>query len=223
VLNDFRRSFLTVPVFVQRVYAALESLGGDEYRMRSIDGAKELIEEVVPLAALLKHLEVPDRHLRCKFVGGHLDHDAQIRISGPEVDRGFLENNYHVEITSAVSPLDYLRREALTRYGHVFGGPDIHREGSRRTGNDKIVSRAVAEDGEAAIHNAITWVKERLAAKAGKRYRKPCILAVNVEPDRPLSLSEWSKLATEVRGDVDRDRFQWAFVVNWLTNTVFRI
>jgi hypothetical protein len=223
VLDRFRRSFLTVPVFVRRAYSALEALDGDQYRMRSIAGAKELIEEVIPLAALLKHLEIPDRHVRCRFVGGDQDHDAQIRISGPEVERGFLEHRYFVEVTSALSPDDYLQREALTRYGHVFGGRDIRRVGSKKRGDDQIVSRAVAIDGQAAIENAVTWVKTRLMAKAAKEYPSPCILAVNVEPERRLSLSEWSVLAREVQGSVGRNRFKLTFVVNWLTNTVFNI
>jgi hypothetical protein len=223
MLDRFRRSFLSVPVFIRRAYSALEALDGDQYRMRSVAGAKELIEEIIPLAALLKHLEIPDRHVRCRFVGGEKDHDAQLRISGPEVEHGLIEHHYFVEVTSAGSPVDYLQREALTRYGHVFGGGDIRRIGSKRRGDDQIVSRAVAVDGHAAVENAITWIKTRLMAKAAKDYPSPCILAVNVEPERHLSLSEWSVLASEVQGSVDRHRFKLTFVVNWLTNTVFTI
>jgi hypothetical protein len=223
MLDRFRRSFLTVPVFIRRAYSALEALDGDQYRMRSVAGAKELIEEIIPLVALLIHLEIPDRHIRCRFVGGEQNHDAQIRISGPEVEHGLIEHHYFVEVTSAGSPVDYLQREALTRYGHVFGGGEIHRIGSKRRGDDQIVSRAVAVDGHAAVENAITWIKTRLMAKAAKDYPSPCILAVNVEPERHLSLTEWSVLAREVQGSVDRNRFKLTFVVNWLTNTVFTI
>jgi hypothetical protein len=156
MLDRFRRSFLSVPVFVRRAYSVLEALDGDQYRMRSVAGAKERIEEIIPLAALLKHLEIPDRHVRCRFVGGDQDHDAQIRISGPEVEHGLIEQRYFVEVTSAIAPYEYLQREALTRYGHVFGGGDIRRIGSKRRGDDQIVSRAVAVDGQAAVENAIT-------------------------------------------------------------------
>ncbi len=223
MLNDFRRSFLTVPVFVRRAYAALEALDDNEYRSRSADGVKELIEEVMPLAALLKHLEIPGRHVRCRLVGGDRDHDAQIRMSGPEVDRGIWEPLYFVEVTSAVFPQDYLRREALTRYGSVFLGPVISRIGSKRKGNDRIVSPAAAEDGDAPVQNAITWVRERLIAKAAKTYPSPCLLVVNVNPDRPLTLGEWSKLVKSVCGSVDRNRFEMALVVDWYSNAVFRL
>lgn len=224
MLNDFRRSFLTVPVFVRRAYAALEALDGDAYRWRSTkEGIKELVEEVIPLAALLKHLEIPNRHLRCRFIGGDRGHDAEIKISGPEVNHDFWAPHYFVELTTALSPYDYLHREALIRYGSVFGGTDISRIGSKKRGDDQIVSRAQAQDGEAPMHNATAWVKERLAAKAEKTYPSPCILVVNVEPDRPLNLGEWAELAREVYSSVDRDRFKMTFVVNWFTNTVFQI
>jgi hypothetical protein len=223
MLDQFRRSFLTVPVFVRRAYSALEALNGEQYRMRSISGAKELIEEIIPLAALLKHLEIPDRKVRCKFVGGNIGHDAEICISGSEVNLGFIEPRYFVEVTSALSFEDYLKREALTRSGYVFGGPNIHREGSKSSGKDKIVSRPTVVDGEAAIENTVTWVKSRLVAKAAKNYPPPCILAVNVETERCLNLSEWSELSREVQGSVDRNRFNRTYIVNWLTNTVFKI
>jgi hypothetical protein len=58
MLNELRRSFLTAPVFVRRAYAALEALDGAKYRSRSAKaGVKELVEEIIPLAALLKHME----------------------------------------------------------------------------------------------------------------------------------------------------------------------
>jgi hypothetical protein len=221
MLNEFRRSFLSVPVFVRRAYAALEGLDENEYRSRSSDGVKELVEEVMPLAALLKHLEVPGRRLRCRLVSGERDHDAQVRMSGPEVDRGFWESHYFVEVTSAVFPQDYLRREALARYGTVFLGPNIRRVGSKKKGSDRIVSQAEAEDGDAPLRSAITWVMERLTAKSAKTYPRPCLLVVNVDPDRPLSFGEWAELSRSVCGHVDRERFKMSFVVDWHTNTVF--
>jgi hypothetical protein len=56
VRNRFSRSadaeVAPVAVFVRRAYAALEALDEHQYWMRSgADGAKELVEEVLPLAA----------------------------------------------------------------------------------------------------------------------------------------------------------------------------
>ncbi len=150
MLEQFRRSFLTTGVFVRRAFASLESLSAEEYWKRSLPGSKELIEEILPVATLIKHLEVPDRRVRCRFVGGSENHDAEIRLSGPEVEAGFLEPFYYLEGTSAGFPKAHLRREAMARHGHVFGGPDIRRVGSRARGTDDVESRAVAVDGKSS-------------------------------------------------------------------------
>ena len=220
MLRQFRNSYLTVPVFVGRAYSAMAALGGDEYRARK-PGIKELVEEVIPLAALLKHLENPELRVRCKYVGGDANHDARLRLSGVPVDQGLFERDYFVEVTSALSPHDYLRREALSRYGAVLGGPKIKRV--RKRGTNEIVSQAVAQDMDAPLREAITWVKERLRAKGEKGYPQPCILVVNVEPDRPLNIGEWAALAKEVSGSVVREKFKMTFIVEWYRNTVFSI
>ncbi len=223
MLERFTKSFLTVPVFVSRAYSELEALDGDQYRMRSTPGSKELIEEVVPLAALLKHLEVPDRHVRCRFIGGNRDHDAEIRVSGPDVDRGSWKSRYFVEVTVAVSSTDYLKREALTRDGFVFGGDDIRRVGSTKRGDRRVISRAVARDGETPVEDVIKWVTRCLVAKGAKRYPKPCILAVGVQPERRLRLPDWVRVTDAVQQHVNRARFEMAFLVDWWTNTVIEI
>jgi hypothetical protein len=47
------------------------------------------------------------------------------------------------------------------------------------------------------------------------------LLVINVEPDRPLSLAEWSELAKAVHGSVDAGAFDMTFIVEWYGNTVF--
>lgn len=179
--------------------------------------------KIMPLAALLKHLENPELHVRCKYMGGDANHDARLRLSGTPVDQGFFERDYHVEVTTAISPLDHLRREALTRYGSVFGGPEIKRVRSRKRGVDEIVSQAAAEEGDFPLQEAIRLVNKRLKAKAKKEYPQPCMLVVNVEPDRPLGLGEWATLARAVAGNTARAQFKRTYIVEWYSNTVFLI
>ena len=223
MVEQFRKSFLSTGIFTRRAFSSLDSLSPDQYRRRTVPGSKELIEEVVPIATLIKHLEVPGRNVRCKYVGGNDGHDAQLRLSGPEIDAGFLEPFYFIEVTSAGFPKEHLRREAMTRHGHVFGGPDIRRVGSRARGDDEVESRAVAVDGEAALDDAVKWVEQALTKKARKDYPKPCILAIDVHPDRRLGLCEWSALACRVSQAADREAFTQVFVVEWGTNTVFAV
>ncbi len=223
MLDQFRRSFLSVSVFVRRAYSAHESLCGKEIRARSAEGSKELIEEILPLSAFLKYLEIPNRNVRCRFKGGSEEYDAEIRISGPEVVRGHIKSQYYVEVTTATSPVDYLRREALDRYGGVFHDPEIRRIGSRKKCNDQILNQAVALDDKTEVENAIKWVKDRLQSKGDKTYPKPCILIINVVPEWPLSLAHWCYLATQVEDLVDRKTFERTYIVSCSENVVFRI
>lgn len=212
-----------MPVFVKRAYEALEALDGNSYRLRQGEGTKELVEEILPLAAFLKHFERPGRSVKCRFFSGNQNYDAKIKLAGADIDKGWFEKSYFVEVTSAVSSTDYLEREALSRYGSVFGGGDIRRIGSRVKGNDRIESRAVAQDHDAPVKDAVEWTKTALRRKKAKLYPSPCILVVHVENDRPLTIHEWSTLAQEVQGEVDRDRFQSTFITNWWSNTVVQL
>ncbi len=222
--ETFRESFLTAPVFVQRAYAALETLDskGLLTGSRSVE-VKELVEEVLPVAAFLKHFETPMKPVRCRYAGGDSEYDAEIKVSGAEVNRSFCAPHYYLEVTSAMFQREDLRREALSRYGGVFMGPKIWREGSKKLGGDRIVSKPTVEDGDTAITNAIAWVTRRLSAKAKKVYPQPCFLLVNLKPDNPLPIYEWYKVAKGVRGAVARDRFKATFIIDWRRNVVFQL
>jgi hypothetical protein len=214
MLDQFRRGFMSVPTFVRRANTAVEGASAEHFRSRSGE-LKGLIEEVLPLATFLKHLEIPSRRVTARLSSDDADHDAQIKVAGPEVDRGFLRAHYFVEITTAASPVEYLRREALNRNGFAFGGSDIRREGSRFRGDDRIISKAVAVDGEAAARDATTWGKDRIEAKSRKHYPTPCILLINVEPEKRLTLGEWYALTSSSTSIVQPGVFSSIYVIDW--------
>lgn len=198
MLEQFSGELLDTSTFVSRAYAAVESLSERDVRIRQRGGSKELLEEVMPIAAFLKSFEVPGRRLRAKCFFDNGNRDAVLQVEGHEAEKGILEPSYFIEVTSAVSSLDYLRREALHRNGFVFGGDRIRRVGSRQRGDDEIVSEAVAENGEQAVHACAMWIIERLKEKAVKSYPQPCILLLGAQPDRPLDLDEWSEVCRKV-------------------------
>jgi len=165
--NEFSKSYLSTSVFVSRAYASLERLSGDEVLLRQKDG-KKLVEEIIPIAAFLKYFEIPGRRVNCKYFPGNQNYDARIKIRGNEVRRNFLKESYFLEVTSAVSAYNYLERESLSIHGAVFGGGKIHSEGLKHQGNRRIISEAVAEDGDAVVIKASDWIRECLKAKAGK-------------------------------------------------------
>ena len=62
------------------------------------------------------------------------------------VQLGKLQPAYFLEVTSAVSAVDHLKREANESNGGDFHGEAIHVEGKRSEGTRRVVSEPVAED-----------------------------------------------------------------------------
>ena len=215
MLEPFRRSFLSTAEFTRRAYAAVEALSPETIRSRPQNGPKELIEEVLPLSALLKHLEIPSRPVRCKYEKDSAPYDATLRFGGYEVKHGFIPRQLFVEVTTAVPPTAHLRRELLNRDGFAYAGPGIVLKGSKGKGDRKLSSRAVAVDGGANLTEAIELTVKRIRAKSSKTYPQPCLLLVNLEPERPLRVTEWSEYVAGVAPAVDRRNFPYAYVADW--------
>jgi len=218
--DKFSKSYLSTSTFVSRAYATVEQLNNNEYHLRKGKGTKKLVEEIMPIAAFLKHFELPGRKVKCKYFPGNQNYDAKIRVEGEDVRLGFIESEYFLEVTSAVSSYDYLEREALSHSGSVFSGGKIRREKSSR----KIISEAVAEDYDAPVSKASEWVIARLKGKANKEmYPQPCILLVQVDPERPLRLREWLTIMENIQSSVNRDAFTATYLVNTWRNVVLQV
>lgn len=223
MLKNFT-NFITVSVFVQRAYRELDSVDKNNYFLRKGDGTKKLIEEILPLTAFLKHFERPGRKVKCRYFPDNHNYDAIIKISGYEVNQRFIENKYFVEVTLAEEEYtEYLRRESLARYGFVFSGNNIRRIKNKKNGTDIIESKPTGHDADFPVKNSIKLVKMALERKNQKAYPSPCILVIEVKPERPLSLSEWVMVKNEVRNSVNRDKFRATFMVDWSTSQVFEI
>ncbi|MBE0672711.1 MAG: hypothetical protein IH588_19210, partial [Anaerolineales bacterium] len=213
-LNNFI-NFLSVPIFVQRAYRELDRINDDDYFLRKGDGTKKFVDEILPLTVFLKHFERPGRKIRCRYFPESQNYDAIIKISGNEVKQGFLESSYFVEVTIAEEEYtEHLRRESLARYGYVFGGDNIRRVKNKKSGTDIIQSKPVVQDIDHPVKNAIELVKKALEKKNQKPYPSPCILIVELQPQRILSLTEWLTLINEVRDSVNRDKFRSTYIVN---------
>lgn len=219
MLSRFRRSFLTSATFVRRAYDELRRVPQPEFFSRA-GPTKQLIEEVLPLAAFLKHIELPDQRVRCRYYGPTSPFDARIALDGHWVRKGIIEPHYYIEITTAIAPRAHLHREALRRYGSVFHDPDIQREGIRREGTDRIVSKARALDASLPPIEVSTWIATCIAKKILNHYPQPCILLVNAEPASPLDFSEWATVRAGL-ASVNKGWFAYAYVVNWNQNLVF--
>jgi len=208
--------------FTTRAYRAIEALSVSEMRLPKRN-TKALLEEVWPIAVFLRVLDIPRRQIRCRYVGDSQDYDARIVLRGKEVDLCLLKRKYFVEVTTAASPVDYLRREALERNGGSFGGMNIRREGSKRKGNDRIISTPVIDHPGDVVLKAEEWVRTAIAKKGAKLYPSPCILLVNTRPGRPLAISQWVQIAESTRPDAEATSFCAVFAVDAGRNVVMPI
>ncbi|MBK7394187.1 MAG: hypothetical protein IPI64_12965 [Chloracidobacterium sp.] len=222
VTEKFSKSYLSTSVFVSRAYKAVEQISKTDFFMRP-RGCKEVIEEIIPIAAFLKHFEIPGRSVKCKYYGGNHNYDAKIRIDGSFVEQGYFEANYFLEVTTAISKNEHLAREELALTGFTFGDGDIRSEGSKQKGTYKVLSHAAAENHDAPVTKASKLITECLVKKAKKQYPNPCILLVQVEPERPPTIHEWSTIVKSIRDSVDREAFALTFIVNAWRNTVIQI
>jgi hypothetical protein len=215
-LNSFRREFLSASEFSDRAFNEMDVLTADQYWMRARDRmVKKLVEEVLPLAMVARYLDIPGRRVSCKYFGESEDDcDGQILVDGEWVTSGFMEARYYVEITAAQFEREHLLREALVRYGSVFDDPKIHREGSKFRGDDRIVSNAVARDGDQEVLDSLSWINAAVQTKVKNRYLQPCMLIVSLSPGRPLSLGEWTRIVNEFPRAVTRERFNKVFLVD---------
>jgi hypothetical protein len=224
-LHKFK-NYLTVSSFVQRAYKELEALNNEQYYLLQGEDIRKLVQEILPLTAFLKHFERPDRRIKCRYFSGNQNYDAKLKLEGADIDKGFFEAAYFVEVTKAEDEAhEHLRREALHLYGSVFEGKDIRKVGSKRKGTYKIESHAVAVDMDYDVKEAMELVKKVLEKKYAKRkpYPSPCLLLVQVETGRPLALTEWCTFVKEIQSAVNREKFRATYIIDWWTNTVLAI
>ncbi len=230
VIQEFKESYLPASIFTRKAYDALERFSTEDFFMRRGDGCKDLVQEVIPIAAFLKYFEIPGRNIKCKYYGSGHKYDAKIRVYERDGNSGWTETEYFLEVTMAVSKKENLVREELAMSGFSFGDKDIECFGSRHKGTRKIVSRPVAEDKyvhpvkSARSIRLSTLVRERLTDKARrqKNYPMPRILLVQCDPG-PISLNEWATVCDDVHETIDRSVFALTFIVNCWQNIVFPI
>ncbi len=223
VTEKFSKSYLSTAVFVSRAYSAVEKISRNDFFMRPSNEDKKVIEEIMPIAAFLKHFEIPGRTVKCKYYGGNHIYDAKIRILLSWARKEPLEANYFLEVTTAISKNEHLAREELALTGFTFGDVNIKSEGSKRKGTYKIVLQATGEDFDAPVTKISELIKKCLDKKSKKQYPPPCILLIQAEPDRLPTIHEWSTIVSNISGSVDRKAFAATFIVDAFRDTVIPV
>jgi len=222
-LEPFRGNKLPAFEFARLAFDIADQLTGEQVFLRRAPGLKAFVEEVLPIATFAKSWEKPERHVTVQYFGGNHPYDAAVTLHGGAIDAGFFEPLYHLEVTSAAFEREHLEREALARYGSVFGDPNIHRVGSRRRGDDQIVSQATAQDGDTPATNLQSWVIRAITAKSDRNYPAPSILVVRAEPSRPLALTEWCSVVAAANPAARASQFEAVVLVDWFNASVHHL
>lgn len=224
-LAVFSRSFLSVPVFLQRTSGALSELSTQEHRLRKSRNLapKKLLEEVLPIAVFLKYFDTPSRTPRCRYCPGNQPFDAQLKVTGREVELGLLKSMYYLEVTTAIPHDDHLVREALHRHGFVVTSGSHRRVGSRRRGREVIETSPEVRDYDFPVAQLASLVEHALDRKQAQDHPNPAMLIVVVSPDRPLGCSDWAKVQDELTRRTDSSGFAGHYVVDPWSNAVVPI
>jgi hypothetical protein len=88
------------------------------YFERRGKNVKKLIEEAMPLSRLALHLSTPESEVYITLSSGNQNYDAVLNIEG------FSKRTFKVEVTTTETEETTLRRQVLSRDGHVpLSGP----------------------------------------------------------------------------------------------------
>lgn len=199
-LSLFKSELMAPCTFAERAFGALETITDDDARIRRIGPIKNLMEEILPLAVFARYFDMPERRVRCRYLGDSgTEPDGELVLSGRAVDLGFYPARIEVEATCAEDGKAYLRREALAKHGAVFAGANIARTGRRREAASVIVSRPEVRDGEAAPRDLGALVRAAIDKKVAKGYSPRRLLLVRIDPDFPVASPEMCDVVAAAR------------------------
>jgi hypothetical protein len=167
----------------------------EELRLLTTKRSKRLVEEILPIAMYVQSRYGPGLRLKVKWVGGGQPYDAILHTSGSLVEHIGLPRRQYLEVTTAVHPNDYLRREHLSREGFSFGAKGTSRDPKTKT----TISVPYVYKNVEHKTELVDLISSRITAKSGKEYPKPISLIVQCDVDRPILDEEWGDIVRALR------------------------
>ncbi|HEY9826118.1 MAG TPA: hypothetical protein V6D19_11760 [Stenomitos sp.] len=216
-LSKFSSNYIDSFEFSKAAYKEALVLTDEDYF--SLSGStKQLIEEILPIALLTQYLRTPELEVEVVWFNDSEPRDGKIRLKGKPVDLGFYESEYFVEVTTAVSSKDYLKREALQKNGVVFGGENIFRKGKRAS---PILSQPEVQEAGTHVNRLVACIINRIKAKSRKEYPAPCILVVNVQPEKKLTILDWAYIFRYIQIEKSiKSNFKSIYAIDVYNNSV---
>ena len=211
-LQKFNDRYLDGLDFCKAVYALFEDIrtsedGPTRLRMRPSEIEKRLLEELFPIARWVQLHYKAGRYISIKWVSGGQNFDAVVEQSGWLVECELYPSNFHLEITCAMHPKDYLRREMLEFKGHSFSI-----EGLYRDENGEANSQPVGYNGDEFIEIFANILVEQINKKAKKNYPEGSLLIVKCTMNSYYFRSEWERMISIVEEKLPSHGFSEIFV-----------
>lgn len=147
---------------------------------------KKLLEEAIPASRLALHLSVPGSDVFVTLHEGNQNFDATLEI------KGFAERTFKLEITTAETGEAHLRRQALSKYGHVtLSGAIKKRKDESITWENEMVD--VEEREQQYMELMFGRLRKKLERKRNK-YPEATALLVYLSEFLPLSIRNRAQL-----------------------------
>jgi hypothetical protein len=186
--------------FCARVYSAFDAVrerpgGVEELRMLRTIRAKKIIEELLPLAALIQGRHGPGLRTRVKWLGGSQSYDAILHCSGSNTIHAGVPKRQYVEITTAVHGNDYLTREHLNQKGFAFAP----RSTSRDPKTHGVKSEPSVYGHLGPQDELVAQIVASIRRKADKRYPRPTLLLIRCIVHLPMLEDEWAYVVKRTR------------------------
>jgi hypothetical protein len=181
----------------------------DENYFTLSGSTKQLIEEILPIALLAQHLRTPELQVDVLWFNDSESRDGKIRLRGKPVELGFYKAEYFVEVTTAVSPNDF-----------VFGGDNISRQGKR---GSSIVSDPEVQETGAYVSRLAEWIIDCAKAKSKKKYPTPCILVINAKSEKKMSILDWAHVFELMQAEAIESKFESIYAIDVYNNSVISL
>ena len=204
-------------IFCSKAYALFDAVrSGPEgtSRLRMLRGQMvgRLIEEVLPLCRYVQEHYRAGRYLSVKWSSGSQSFDAIITQQGAMVEALDLPARAHVEVTGAMHPNEYLRREALEKYGFVFDLDGLER--AVIDGEKTVITQPVGRLGFSHVEQFAGYLREAISRKTQKTppYPLGSTLVVYCALNTVYDTNDWEMLMEIVRPTINMGPFREVYV-----------
>ncbi len=201
-------------VFCSKAYALFEAVrnGPDGIaRLRKLEG--DLIDcltgELLPLCRYIQQHYQAGRYMSVKWINGDQSFDAIVTQRGAVVDAHEMPPQFHIEVTSAQHPKEYLVGHALEEHGTVYGvdGMQPIREKGKMV---SVETQPMARMGDSHIVEFDGFLTDAIAKKTQKvpPYPDQSTLVVVCRLNTIYYPEEWEALLERVRTKINFGPFR---------------